>query len=719
MLATRLRRSMTPTTSLQLGRQIALLRERAGLNQADLAQRVTLSPSVISRVEAGERPVSPEEFGGILEAIGTSEARRLETLVTRQWEIMPDPGLDHPDHDDLWAAEQAVRELDLVRKGHAIKPALARRVDELSNEIQMLSALVAQRSHQVAFIGTIGIGKSTAICRMTGLEIDQGGKRVPVLESGAGGITLCQVDVKVGPGFGVLVEPQPEGAIRAFVSDLVDSLLRPQVTRPPSDSDDAVTTVPREVERAIRNMAGLARTRVKGADGKRVAHDPARELADQLGDRRALVVEVLARMELHRRDRRDLWHDRSTGMSGLEWLRTEFLRVNNGRHPDISLPARIELVVPELLSLPHLDVSVIDTRGIDTVASRADLDNLLSDPHTVSILCTGFNDAPATAITGLLERARLTGNNLIETNAAVLALPRPQEALAVKDDAGLGVDHADEGYELKGDQVQTALAPLGFASPLPIHFFNAFEDDPHAARGFLEDVIHSSREVLRKRLVRAIDSTNALVENLDKEQVLEVQRAAGRLLLHALAERRTIPAVPVQAANTLLQSMRNSAPATINAAVSREGEWQNLSYRHELGQGARQVAVKAVGRLVDQISAQTKTLSTSSDYSDARELLDQAARVLTTSYGELLRKIQVSGETAFDDDLREDRSLWRKCMDEWGRGPGYRDRVSGHNDNWFNEPERQQLEDDLHALVQREWESTLDRVGAIFDVDEM
>lgn len=230
---------MDSVIAVQLGRQIAALRERAGLNQAELAQQVTVSQSVISRVEAGDRTLTADELAAILAAIGTEEARSLETRLGRGWAVLDEPGLDHPDQDDLWRAELALQSLSGVRDSDSMKPALVRRVAEVSAEIEDLAELVRDRSHQVAFIGTIGIGKSTAICRIANLEIDRAGTRTPVLEAGAGGITLCQVDVKVGPGYGLVVEPQSEGEIRAFVSDFVDSVLRSASTQP---ADDPATT---------------------------------------------------------------------------------------------------------------------------------------------------------------------------------------------------------------------------------------------------------------------------------------------------------------------------------------------------------------------------------------------------------------------------------------------------------------------------------------------
>src|SRR5690348_7834603 len=91
---------------LQLGRYIALVRERASIKQAELARRVTWSPAVLSRVESGDRALSFDEIGALLEAIGTPEAARLRDVLQREWSVLPRPALDHPDEELLWEAEQ-------------------------------------------------------------------------------------------------------------------------------------------------------------------------------------------------------------------------------------------------------------------------------------------------------------------------------------------------------------------------------------------------------------------------------------------------------------------------------------------------------------------------------------------------------------------------------------------------------------------------------------
>src|SRR5687767_2175143 len=100
---------------------------------------------------------------------------------------------------------------------------------------------------------------------------------------------------------------------------------------------------------------------------------------------------------------------------------------------------------------------------------------------------------------------------------------------------------------------------------------------------------------------------------------------------------------------------------------------------------------------------------------EAAELLSQAQGLMAASYEELLRKVQLSCLTLYQDQLRQDPQFWLDNAAEWGHGSGYRNRVLLRNRAWFQEPERQDLEIQLNAVLHREWTALLDRVGSIFD----
>jgi transcriptional regulator with XRE-family HTH domain len=712
---------MTPEeiwSPVELGRHLMQVRERSGIKQADLAKRVSLSPAVLSRIESGDRPVSLDEVQDILVQLATFEARELAKALRRTWQVLPRPPLDHPNQDLLWEAEQVARDLVALRDQPDTPHAFERRLSEYVDELGHGATMLLRREHQVAFIGSIGVGKSTAICKMTGLEVQkEDGTMTPVLEVGGGGITVCEVHLRTGPEFGLIVEPKNDDELRQDVLDLADSILKGA----PSQDDDGPggqesQGISKEVARALRNMAGLAVQRPKRPDGKRTTVDPAKQLAAQFPTQREFVVEVLSRMDLHRRDKRDVWYESSSGKSPKVWLRDTFAAVNNGRSPQFTLPRRIEVVVPEkLLQVADLTVRFIDTKGIDRNAAREDIEVHFDDPHTLAVLCSPFNNAPAAELRLLLERAKDAGIRTLGIHAALLVLPRPSEALAMKDDAtSAPVESAQEGYELKGEQIALALEPLGLQT-LGVAFYNANEDPPASAQDFLLERLTRARASFRARIEDAIAGARLLLRNHGEERIHAVLRDAGESLHTWVSLNATAPSVQAHVQESLMAQIQVAYASTVRAAVRREGEWSQLSYSHHIGYGARRLAVMALERAVNEFAGHCKILAATPRYADAADLLIQAERVLTASYEELLRKVQLMGQTVFKDALKADPLFWQACMDEWGQGSGYKSRVAAHNRQWFDNEARCKLEDELKALVAREWARALGNVTALLE----
>lgn len=125
--------------------------------------------------------------------------------------------------------------------------------------------------------------------------------------------------------------------------------------------------------------------------------------------------------------------------------------------------------------------------------------------------------------------------------------------------------------------------------------------------------------------------------------------------------------------STILQSQSN---------IRREGDWHNLSYGHHLGYGARPIVARALDPLVEKFKATT----------------------------------DVMGQTAFKDALKLAPSLWVNCDGEWGRGPGYRDRVADWNQQFGAAP-RRELEQELAGIISREWAAPLNRLSSLLETD--
>ena len=615
-----------------VGKRITALREQAQLKQNELAKRLQWSAAVLSRVESGERPLSDDELDIIVRGIGTPEAFQLKEVLGRQWERLPEPPLGDPDSDLLWDAEQAAQIIHALAEQPDVKQLFERRLVRYEEELAAAAERVANKRYRVAFVGTIAVGKSTAICRVEGLELPTS-KGMPnaVLETGGGGITICDVHLRRGPGFGLIIEPCTEDEIRYHVVDFANSLLNP-VQSAPADDDEASAGAPgisREVDRALRSMTGLRRKRSeKRPDGSVIpASDEARALASSMPDVKSLAVEILARMELHKRDRRDMWYSDTAGKPPLEWLQELFEKVNNGRHPEFTLPKRIELVVPTaILGDDSISVTLIDTRGIDDIAARADLEQHFDDAHTLVMLCTLFPQAPATQVRQLLTRAKEGGVRTLESHAAILALARTGEALAVKYD-GYPAQTAQEGYELKAEEAQLKLHPLGLTS-LPLAFFNAAEDPPEGLRSFIVERVNAVRHRHRAALTEIIEGANSLLANYEREQSRETMEAAARRLRIWLNDNADLSVAATRRVHDSLLSATGSAHwKTIYATIVRKGGWPNLDYAHQLSHGARRIATQIVEPKLQGFKTIATNILSDEVLAEAHDLVRQTVRV--------------------------------------------------------------------------------------------
>jgi transcriptional regulator with XRE-family HTH domain len=701
-----------------IGEHLARLRETAGYKQNELAKRIQCSPAVLSRIEGGERPASPEELDALLAAIGTPEAQAFAECLSRHWSIIPEPPFDEPDADLIWEAEQAAVAVEALAAQPDVKHFFERRLTRYKEELRASAARLTNRRYYVVFSGAIAAGKSTAICRIESLEVVDGkGRPLPVIEVGPGGITLCEVHVRRGPGYGFIVDPCSEYEVRRHVLDFARSLLESSSAQTGSETeaDSGLAGSSREISRALRNMADLPIRRFpRKQDGtKPPSVDEGRVLAARIGEIKALAVEILARMQLHRRDRRDIWHSPATEKPPLVWLQGIFNKVNNGADAEFSLPKRMEIVVPHApLREDVLSITLIDTQGIDDVAGRVDLEQHFDDPHTVVVLCTKFEEAPSVHIRQLLTRAREAGVRTLDSHAAVLVLPRPGEAMQMKD-AGVPVGTAEEGCEIKADEIRLKLNALGLAD-LALAFFNAAEDDPGVLRSFLQARIAAVRDRHRDSLREIVAGANALLANYEKEQAREATREAARQLTRWLRHNGELTErISRHVHDSLLTATASAYPQTINAAVVREGNWHKLNYGHNLSHGARRMAAQAAERKLDSFREIAKHLLLDEKLTDAHDLVRQALRVLEAGFDDLIRKVQLVGQSIHADELIADAEFWRDCEREWGRGSGYRDRVNTHNKEWFEEKRGHEADRRVLAVIHEEWKNAIASVAQL------
>src|SRR6185437_11019233 len=189
-----------------------------------------------------------------------------------------------------------------------------------------------------------------------------------------------EVHIKRGPEFGISIVPRNETELRELVADFCTAKWL-GLSGDKRDNDETLS-VSREADRAIRNMAGLNRRRETIA-GKVTWHDPVTDLARSCGTEEEFRTRVLGMMAVDARTTREIWYDSATRKNPMEWVTETFKAVNNGRLKDVSLPRSVDLIIPDFgRSFGEFTISVIDTKGVNDVAVREDLDARLKDPRT-------------------------------------------------------------------------------------------------------------------------------------------------------------------------------------------------------------------------------------------------------------------------------------------------------------------------------------------------
>ncbi|AGH51759.1 XRE family transcriptional regulator (plasmid) [Sphingomonas sp. MM-1] len=695
-----------PFENIPHGVALARLRSELGITQAALAAAASLDQSRVSRIEKGEVS-SQSEVEKVLDALsemGSPHARAYKEFCSREWDHIAPPSFFNPQRACLEIADEALGNIDDFLSDESRPWPLRRQIERHRDTLVKGANYLQKMTHSVAFIGDIGVGKSTGLSFLFDLLVPPSlaSKPIdrPVLETGAGGTTICEVHIKRGPEFGISLLPLPEGELRSLVSDFCAA--RWAVVKGGVKESADTPSISREHERAIRNMAGLTRRR-STADGKIVYHDPVSDLVAGSASEDEFRTRIFELMNLPERTRRELWYDSATRQHPMEWVMKTFREVNNGRLADVSLPSSIDLIIPEFgRSFGELEISIIDTKGVDDVAVREDLDLRLKDPRTAVVFCTRFNDAPGVTTRALLQHMQLTYSEPVNTGkVSLLALPRSEEAQAMKDDAGeLALDD-EEGYAFKRMQVENELAADNLAG-VPMVFFNVQSDDPDKVRGSLFDQLNRMRETVEQRLFDLCAAADEVMKNHEAQALTAAMEEVAERLHSFLQAHTDLHARERHAyaeALTTINGVRYAA--TLWAATRRNGEYSGLNVVHNIGVGAAKDARLRSERWFASLNDYLAVLKGDDGLQLAAKTIDQMGRSALASRSAFLEAVQRAGMEVYRTPLAQ-AAVWAKCAGHWGAGPGFKGRVVADLQAWFEQ--HADLKEKLEEITNTLWD---------------
>jgi transcriptional regulator with XRE-family HTH domain len=693
----------------QTAAAVARIRGDAHLTQAVVAEKAGLDQSRVSRIEKGEvsSPGDVERVLDALTALGAPNAGEYKAYASRDWQHIEPPSFWNTERACLELAEETLTEIETFFESDDPPWPLRRQLERHREALLRASTFLTRLNHSIGFIGDQGVGKSTAICFIFDLLVPPtlADKQInrPILETGAGGTTICEVHVKGGPEFGISLVPMSENEHRQLVADFCAAkwMLLQSGQRETSEA----VGVSREIDRGIRNMSGLGR-RKETKDGKVTYPDPVIDLARSSASEEEFRTRILGLIGLADRTRRELWYDSATRKHPMEWVMETFKAVNNGRLKDVPLPRSIDLLIPEFgRDFGELQISIIDTKGVDDVAVREDLDARLKDPRSAVVFCSRFNDAPGNSSRILLEHMRKTFAERVDTGkVSILALPRSGEARATKDDMGELALTDEEGYEFKRMQVAGELSADDL-SGVPMMFFNVESDDPKSARRELFNQLNRMRKSVEDQLFDLCAAVQEVIENQENQAIIAaIVEVASRLNSFLEGNRRlgAREQLPYSEALNTVKGVRYAA--TLWASTRRNGEYYGLNLVHLIGVGAAQDAHERSDSWFKALDAFLNSLKSDKGLSLATRSIEQIARGAAASKHEFIDAAQRAGVEVYREPLMQ-APVWAPSAAEWGQGPGFKMRVAAHLERWF--ASKHDLKDKLEEIANNLWEQTV------------
>jgi transcriptional regulator with XRE-family HTH domain len=673
------------------------------LTQSVIADAAGMDQSKFSRIEKGDTS-SQSDMLKILNALvqlGSTEAQEYINFTKYEWSHIQPPSFNNPQRDALLQAENSLTEVQTFLEDADRPWPLKKQIENHKSSLLQFASYLTKTDHNIAVVGDIGVGKSTAISYLFDLlQPNIKSKSIhdnPILETGAGGTTICEVHIKGGPEFGLTINPMVHNDLKALIADFSSAKWNAIRASDKKSKSDTVT-VSRESERAIRNMSKLVRKKTVNAEGKKTFLDPIIELALNASSEEDFRLQVTDLMSISERNKNELWYDSSTRQNPMEWLADTFKKINNGRMEECPLPTQINLLIPnfDLLS-NELSLTVIDTKGVDDLAVREDLDIRLRDPRTATVFCCRFNDAPGTSAKALLQHIRETSSDKLEKGKVlILALPRDDEAKAMKDDIGERAETDEEGYDFKRVQLESEFAAEDMDN-ISVEFINVGSDDVATIRSKIIAQAYLLREGVVDKIQRTCHAASDIIDNHEAEALNAAVEEVTKQLTNFIRGTPSLSTRDRHAHQELIDTIKQVRYAsTLWAATRRNGIYSGLNALHVIGIGSSKDAKKRADLWYSKLDSFLAGLEADKDLEIANEVISSIRiKVLQSKieFTELARQIAVE---TYGEPLTQSH-IWYECANEWGQGSGFKIRVIEHLQKWFDD--QTNLQEALEASI--------------------
>jgi predicted ATPase len=579
------------------------------------------------------------------------------------------PALDLPQDLDSAAID---RRLEALRNW-AAKDTHLDTPRELAAQLEAARARVNGAVDAVVFIGAVGVGKTTVFAHLLNLVAEPHPTTVAelvgrtVLPTSPGRTSACELELRGGgqdEQIQVEIKPLSSQLVTQELARLARRTWNQQGEPHRAEGEDPAVI---EMNRRLLNLVGLPERRETKTEGGRIVRSIIRPLDQwkkEADDLASLGARLLAAARLESRQQ-TLWTLCGTRTEQLLELKALLSALNEGSHPDATLPDRLIVTLPGPLPGALAGRRLIDTRGIESGVGlnlRGDLRSYLEAPDVLPVLCAPFDSAPGEALRTLLREADKSSAAAASVRRGVIVLvDRSQAALVVGADGD-----PSSGQVIKEEECRTVLADAGLSLPFapPIVAVDSLLDPSDRILSAIHEQSSATVNQRSHELALVCRDVDTLLAEESAAKANEDARRVDYVLARALATINEEPLAISDRMASAIEAVEACPHGTrIRAMVERNGRWPPLDLHDAMrGQMVNEIDAQAQKKLLELNKALPSDDSFASPHGQMRA---RQARQ------KILEAAAAYGEDVFDrawKQLFEDETLWRRCEDFHGKG---------------------------------------------------
>lgn len=428
------------------------------------------------------------------------------------------------------------------------------------NRLKEIADILSIEKYKLVFIGTVGEGKTTAICHLFNLLGDFtisksiAGKTRSVTEvqellaTGAGKTTICEVIIKSASKTYIEIDAYELEEMERIIIEFCESLSNLE-----NMQGEPKVMISKEIETAIRNIIDLKKvSKTITEDGKKqtIRIDRAKEELERSGldglkeiaiRNASLESRTLTKIEFADQE------DECT------WIKRTFASINSGELKEFTIPKKIRIYVSnKILSDSDLSQfqSIIDTKGIDENPIRKDLHGYIDKQDVICLFATNFKDAPETNIRELMKYYLSSKSRDFQHRFVTFVISHKGEPEKVNGGDGTW----ELGTEIRREDIQSAFRNLNLEFfPENIIFYDAL-------RYYNSEIVKVNSDLYTEEDVQQDRQTciQAIASVIERRQrILQDEVEAIKTSFQKIKEGETLTDTEVEAIEDAIQKIRN------------------------------------------------------------------------------------------------------------------------------------------------------------------